>query len=458
MNWLSSVFRYGTIRDDLVIAIILLSVPIVLFNAYFGVLMWTWIAYFNPHRYAWGIAKFFFSPAMVIGIPTLLGTLFAPKNIRLFTRETVLLAGLWLWLAFTTFYISHIPEFVGHVADATAHLEDVSKILLMTFLTILLVTSKKKLRGLVLVILASFGVRALFAAVWFIRTGGQFQVLGPPGTFLEDNNDFALALNMTIPMFFFMARAEPKLWMRIGLRVLMVCVIFSVIGTYSRGGLVGLAVVTLAILAKSRQKIISLLLVAIALLCIVTFSTTAWKDRMSQFLQGNLDGSAYGRLVAWGGAWNLAMDYPITGGGFDVFTDEDVFPQYVPPSLRSFLYTKLHHLHSSHSIYFGMLGEQGFVGLGLFMALLVSSYASLRGLRSRAKTYRNLGWVVPYTHMFEVTLLAYMTSGATLGRAYFDFFYQVIACVILLKILAKRDLRVTMPERQPVEGLEAVAA
>jgi hypothetical protein len=43
--------------------------------------------------------------------------------------------------------------------------------------------------------------------------------------------------------------------------------------------------------------------------------------------------------------------------------------------------------------------------------------------------------------MFQVTLLAYMSNGATLGRAYFDFFYQVVACVIILKILVQRDRR-----------------
>src|SRR5271157_755162 len=447
-----------SIRDIAVIMIIFLAAPITLFSPYFGVLMWTWIAYFNPHRYAWGIAKFYFEPAFIIAIPTLVGTLFASKNIRIFNRETFLLAGLWFWLAFTTFYISHVHEFARHATDANVHLAQVSKILLMTFVTILLVTSKGKLRGLVFVILISFGFRALFAAVFFIRHGGQFTIWGPVGSFLEDNNDFGLALNMTIPMFFFMARAEPKRWMRFTLRVLIVCVIICVIGTYSRGGLVGLSVVTLMILAKSQQKIIGAVLVAIALLCLVMFSTTAWKNRMGGFMQGNLDASAYSRLAAWGGAWNLVKDYPLTGGGFDVFTDAAVFPQYAPQGARGALYGLNLRLHSSHSIYFQMLGEQGFVGLGLFLMLLVSSYASLQGMRKRAKTNRNLEWVVPYTHMFQVTLLAYMASGATLGRAYFDFFYQVIACVIILKILAKRDLELAMPELQPVDRLNAVAA
>jgi len=448
-----------SIRDAVVVAIILLAAPIALFNAYFGVLMWTWIAYFNPHRYAWGYALFRFQPAMIIAIPTLVGTLFAPKNVRLFTRETVLLAGLWLWMAFTTFYAFHTPEFSGHTNFAISHLEEVSKILLMTFLTILLVTSPRKFRTLVLVILASFGVRALFAAVFVFGTGGQYQVHGPVGSFLEDNNDFGLALNMTIPMFFFMARAEPKLWMRVGLRVMMVAVIVSVIGTYSRGGLVGLAVVTVMILAKSRHKILGLVLVYAALLCTLMFTTAAWKERMTEFLQGDIDGSAMSRLVAWSGGWNLALAYPITGGGFDVFTDHDVFPQYVSPSRRGALYGgQWGGMHGPHSIYFQMLGEHGFVGFGLFMTLLASSYASLRRLRKRARVYPNLEWVVPYADMFEVTLLAYMASGATLGKAYFDFFYQVIACVILLKILSRRDLRVSMPERQVEERLEAVAA
>ena len=445
-----------SIRDVIVVAIILLAAPVAMFSPYFGVLMWAWVAYFNPHRYAWGYATHGFQPALIIAIPTLIGTLIAPKNTRIMTRETMLLAGLWFWFAFTTGYIFFVPEFAGHTTEASLHLGEVSKIMLMTFVSILVVTSKNKLRLLVLFILGSFGFRAMFAAIFYIKTGGQYQIFGPTGSFLEDNNDFALALNMTIPMFYFMARAEPKLWMRVGLRLLMVCVIISVIGTYSRGGLVGLGVITLAIVAKSRQKVIGLILVSIAVLGVLTFTTEAWKGRMKGFMEGNLDESAYARLIAWGGGWNLAMQYPVTGGGFDVFTDEGLFPRFVPPNLRAALYGKIHKLHSSHSIYFQLLGEQGFVGLGLFIILLFSSLLTLRRLRKQARFRKEIEWVVPYTHMFEVSLLAYMANGATLGRGYFDFFYQIIACIILLQLLSQQDLLAPVPEQQEAEELEAV--
>jgi len=447
------------LRDILVIVIILLSVPVSLLNAYYGIVVWTWIAYFNPHRYVWGAARYgMFQPAMLIAIPTLLGTFFAPKNTRIWIRETVLLAALWVWITFTTLYISIVPEFSGHVQDAYTHLEEVSKILLMTFVTILLVSSKTKLRWMVLVILGSFGIKALFAAIFYLRTGGEFQIWGPEGSFLYDNNDFALAMNMTIPLFFYMAQAEQNRWVRIGLRGLMVAVAICVVGTYSRGGLLGLSAVTLTIVVKSRQKIIGLFLVFIAVMGILTLTTIAWKDRMSEFLQGNFDKSAYSRLVAWTGGLNLAVQHPLTGGGFDVYTDEAVFPHYVPSTARGYLYGKNIHLHSSHSIYFQMLGEHGFVGLGLFLLLLWSCFMNMGRLRRQAFVYTDLEWVIPYTNMFQVTLIAYMINGATLGRAYFDFFYQIVALVIVLRLLARRELTATLLEVEPEETLATVAA
>jgi probable O-glycosylation ligase (exosortase A-associated) len=446
-------------RDILVVGIILLSAPVALFNAYFGVLMWYWIAYFNPHRYAWGMARYgFFQPALIIAVPTLIGAIYAPKNGRLLMRETVLLASLWAWFAFTTVYISTVPEFSNHVTDANLHLLEVSKILLMTFITILLVTSRQKLRILVLVILASFGFKALFAAVFYLKTGGEFQIWGPEGSFIYDNNDFALAMNMAIPMFFYMARAESSFWMKIGLRALMVCAVVCVVGTYSRGGLVALTAITLGLVAKSRHKAISFVLVSIAVVAVIMFTTAKWHDRMTGFLQGNLDASANSRLVAWGGGWNLAMEYPITGGGFDVYIDNAIFPSFVPRNLRNRLYGLSGGLHSSHSVYFELLGEQGFVGLGLFVLLIVSCFQSLRKLRKQSRMYSELSWVEPYTHMFELTILAFLVNGITLGRAYFDFFYQIVALVVVVKILADRDLKASSLEVESVEDMEQVAA
>src|SRR5713226_3714472 len=201
-------------RDYIILAIILGSLPICLFWPYFGVLMWTWIAYFNPHRFTWGIA-YHFPVAEVIAIPTLAGLVITRKfNHRILYRETLLLGLLWVWFAITLLYASHVPLFAGHITEGTAQFVRVSKILLMTVATILLVTSKKELKYLYLVTSFSFGLLALKGALFGLRTGGQSRVWGPPDSFIGDNNDMALSLNMSLPMLFFMAQDEENRLLR----------------------------------------------------------------------------------------------------------------------------------------------------------------------------------------------------------------------------------------------------
>src|SRR5512140_2783942 len=128
-------------RDAIVLLIIFAAVPVCLFNPYFGAVMWTWIAYFNPHRYTWGFA-YNFPVAMVIAIPTLTGLMFARKlNKNIFTRETVLLLSLWAWYCITTFNVTQTSEFAGHADDAVTDLKIICKILLMAFVIILVTTS-----------------------------------------------------------------------------------------------------------------------------------------------------------------------------------------------------------------------------------------------------------------------------------------------------------------------------
>src|SRR5512146_1051387 len=167
--------------------------------------MWTWIAYFNPHRYAWTSTVYNFPVAMVVAVPTLAGMLFVRKfNRNIVTRESVLILALWVWMCVTLVYAFQVPLFSGHLQDGTSQLIEVTKILLMTFATMLLVNSNERLRQLVLVIALSLAARAVWTAIFGIRTGGEFRVYGPHDSFLEDNNDFALALNMILPLLYFL--------------------------------------------------------------------------------------------------------------------------------------------------------------------------------------------------------------------------------------------------------------
>ena len=205
-------------RDFIILAIILGSVPFCFQRPFFGVLMWTWIAYFSPHRYAWSSTVYYFPVAMVVAIPTLLGMLFARKmNRNILTRESGLILADWLWMGVTLVVAAQVPLFAGHISDGINTLLQITKILVMTFVTMLLVNSKSRLRQLVLVMAFSLGMRAVWVSIFGIQTGGEFRVYGPHDTFLADNNDFALGLNMMLPLLYFMISGEKKKWIRYGL-------------------------------------------------------------------------------------------------------------------------------------------------------------------------------------------------------------------------------------------------
>lgn len=438
-------------RDLVVLAIILGAAPICVFRPYFGILMWTWVAYFNPHRMTWGVA-YNFPVALLIGGATLAGLPFAKDtNRRIITFQTVLLFLMWCWFVVTTIHAASDPVLMHHIDASKFELIRISKILLMTFVAIWLVSSKEKLRYLFLVTAFSFGFFAIKGALFAWRTSGQFRVYGPPGSFIEDNNALGLAINMTLPIFYYLARTEPNKWVRRFMHAAFYCGILSVILTYSRGALLGLGIVLLCLSFKSRHKVLAGFLLVACAWSVLTFAPGKWMDRMGRFFHGNLDNSAELRLNAWHFAYVLATHYPVTGGGLQTFTHE-LYQRFTPELEYA----------GPHSIYFQTLGEHGFVGLGLFLLLLGTSLASLLKLRRRTKLRTSTEWMVPYTHMLEVSLFAYMISGAFLELAYFDFFYQIIASVILLKILyqhevavemeAGRDTAVATPEMEMAEA------
>jgi putative inorganic carbon (hco3(-)) transporter len=437
-------------RDVFLFIIIAISIPISFFRPYFGILMWTWITFFNPHRYTWGF-MYNFPIAAVIAVPTLVGCLFTSQiNKQFLKRETILLVALWIWFCITFLHAMQVPLFQGHIDDAKLEWIRIGKVLLITFTMILLVTSHERLKSLVMVTAMSFGLLAIKGAIFGVRTGGESRVWGPPDSFIADNNSFALAVNMSLPMLLFLARDEKRRSLKWLLYLAFACGVLSVVLTYSRGGLLGLAAVLFAISLKSRYKLVSGFLVAMAFIAVITFAPPQWMSRMTGMAHGDVDMSGHQRLVSWGTSWNFAMDYPITGGSFNALPDVEIFQRYQNEPLPGGFLSS-----GPHSIYFQTLEEQGFVGLALYLILVASCWASLLSLRRRAGRSPSTQWVVPYTHMIEVSLFGFLVSGAFLGLANFDLFYQLVAMVIILKMLYRTGAPVSDPilveESQPID-------
>jgi putative inorganic carbon (HCO3(-)) transporter len=300
----------------------------------------------------------------------------------------------------------------------------------MTFVAMMVVIDFNLLRWWYLVTAGCFGLLVLRAAFFGIITGGQFTVYGPPGSMVGDNNDFALAINMVLPTFWYLGGAEKVPLVRATLRFTALCGVISVILTYSRGGLLGLAAVLMAMGLKSRHKVAAAAGVVTIGLLVLELTPHAWIGRMATIRgAAQTDPSAMQRLRSWGFAARLAKDHPLMGGGFDTFTDN-----------LAVRYSVEGELHGPHSIYFQMLAEQGFTGLILYTTLLFSSVWACRNLNRRFKRDHSAPWIADYASMIQVGLIGYAVNGAFLGRAYFDLFFQLVATVIILQFLARCEL------------------
>jgi probable O-glycosylation ligase (exosortase A-associated) len=433
------------LRDILWAGILVGMLPFCFIQPWIGVLAWSWLAYMNPHRFSYGSAQYQMPSSMLVAVATLAGfVLTRDRKPFLWTRETILLCVMWAWFTVTTFF-AQFP------AEAWTEWNRVSKILLMGLLTIPLFQDRRKLRWLLLVIAFSLGFYGLKGAVFVVLTGGRYMVEGSPGrSFISANNSLALALNMCLPICLYLAKEEPRRWLRYLLYATFFASMLSVPFTYSRGGVIGLGTVLIVLYWQSRARAKILLLPAVLILAFVfsIFVPEKWVARMETMKTYDQDASANARLVSWGVAMKIAADHPIFGGGFTVF-NPTTFEHYVPG---------YHNYHDAHSIYFNLLGEHGYPGLVLFIIIVVFMLLSLRRARRETRGSPDLQWLGNYAMMLEASIVAYLVTGAFLSVAYFDLSYELFFIAVIVRHLAHQEATARAAKAQPADADTARAA
>lgn len=422
-------------RDLLVTAIVFGVLPFIFKRPWIGILLWSWLGYMNPHRQTWGFA-YDFPFAMIVALVTITAFVFSKDKKEMpWTRETVVLSLFILWMLITTF-------FAFYTDVAWMQWNKVWKIQLIIFLTAMLIKDRQQLHWMIWVIAASLGYYGVKGGIFTILTGGEHRVWGPAGTFIGGNNEIALALVMTIPLIRYLHLQADRQWVRWGLASAMVLCGVAAIGSQSRGALVAMTVMGFFLWIKSRKKIITGIYLAIAVAILASVMPQSWYDRMNTIETYQEDASALGRINAWHTAFNVAKDR-VVGGGYEMFR-APTFRQYAPEPYR---------VHDAHSIYFEVMGEHGFVGLGLF--LLVGIFAWLRAQQviRVCKTDPDRKWASDLAAMVQVSLIGYAAGGAFLGMAYFDLPYHLMIIALLTAkfsgVLDKESQHVGKSEDDP---------
>jgi probable O-glycosylation ligase (exosortase A-associated) len=348
-------------------------------------------------------------------------------------------------LAAFTLWTSIAALFAIHPEVAFPKWEEIIKILAMTFVTMCVVQSRERIHQLVWVIVVSIGFYGIKGGIFGIVTGGQYRVWGPEGTFIEDNNSLALALIVLLPLMQYLRVNTTINWVKLGLLGSMGLSIIAILASYSRGALVGITVMLGFLLLKTRRRAVTLLITVGVLVFGLAVLPDAWQARMGTIEHYEEDPSVRGRFDAWTFAYKLALDHPFVGGGQLIGTDDQLFKHYAPTAEAS---------RAAHSIYFEVLGETGFVGLGFFLLLLLASYLTARNIIRLTRDRPDLAWARSLAAMLQVSVVGYAITGAFLSLGFFDLYYALVALIASTRVVVGRELkRVPVAEAGPAKTL-----
>jgi probable O-glycosylation ligase (exosortase A-associated) len=409
-------------RDIALATLLFGSIPFILWRPTIGVFLWVWVSVMNPHRLTWTFA-YDFRWAYLIAVSTLAGMLISKEPRRLpVTPVTVVLLLMVLWMTVSTYFAIDFAQSFGMW-------ERVIKIVFMLFIALYLLHSKEQVQALIWIIAGSIAFYGIKGGLFTLRQGAESRVYGPAGSFIEENNAMALATIMTIPLLYYAFLRAAGHWARWGLVAAMVLCGFSVLGSHSRGGLIAIVVMLAFLWWKSHGKLVTSLILVLLVAVGFGFMPEKWMNRMRTIEAYEKDASAMARINAWQTAFNVAKDRPL-GGGFEL-ASPSVFARYAPDPRVP---------RAAHSIYFQVLGEHGFPGLGLFLLLWLLVWLDTSWIIRRSRDRTELAWASDLARMVQVSLLGYFVGGAFLSLAYYDVPYNLLVAVVLTRLLVEKEL------------------
>jgi len=406
----------------------------VFMRPFYGLVMFTWLAYMRAPDLCWGFARDIrFS--FIVAIVMFLG-FFIHGRKKFYVSE---LRNHLLLLLTVLVVLSVIVNFI---MDGMAYgkYEEFAKIVLIAIFTVAIVDEKWKIRVMVWTIALSLGFYGFKGGIFGFMGG---DILRGPGGLLQDNNDFSLAMVMNLPFLFYLAMEEKDKRVKWFLRITALLTVATVVATQSRGGFLALVMAYLFITARSRYKLLGLGGALVAGVIFLIFIPPEYVERLKT-ISDLKEASAASRIIAWKTAFVMIKANPFFGVGLGNFYYNYLAYCPIREQLAATGGLTPHVAHNSFLQIWAEAGTVAFIVLGL---VIVTTLWKLRKLKKQVRLRHGLGWVSNYANMFEVSLFAYLVGAVFLNRGQFDLMYQIVGLSVALGFLA-----VTAYDTEKAEG------
>ncbi|MCJ2180667.1 putative O-glycosylation ligase, exosortase A system-associated [Novosphingobium album (ex Hu et al. 2023)] len=349
-----------------------------------------------------------------------------------FTFRQGLMVLLLLYCGYTTLTAAY-PD------DAPEKWAWVWKALLFAIFLPLTLRTRLRIEAVALVMVLSASALIIDGGVKTVGGGGGYGTLR---IFVDSNSGLfegsiisAVAISI-IPVVVWLAKhgtVFPGDWrVRIFAAALIFACALIPVGTQARTGLVCLGVLCILYLRTARHRVLIAGTMALAAVVALPFLPHAFLARMNTIEHHQADQSASTRIAMWKWTWEYAKQHPFGGGFFAYQSARVKYDTYVAETSGSTTIVEATPIvevgRAYHSSYFEMLGEQGYPGLAIWLALQISGLVQMEFLRRRWKnrTGPDETWVAPLANALQLAQIVYLIGSLFVGIAFQPFIFMLI--------------------------------
>jgi probable O-glycosylation ligase (exosortase A-associated) len=224
--------------------------------------------------------------------------------------------------------------------------------------------------------------------------------------------------------------------------LIFACLLIPV-GTSTRTGLLCIGLLGVLMLRNVKRRLLYLGLVGALGVMAVPFLPTAFTERMGTIKSYQGDDSASTRVAVWKWTIDYARTHPF-GGGFEAYRGNQIAYEKVEVSgegnnatVKTTLTTDK--ARAYHSAYFEMLGEQGYVGLAMWLLLSIAGILRMEVLQHRyRKPAPGDEWIAPLAAALENAHIVYLLGACFIAIAFQPFIYMLVGAQIGLDTYCAR--------------------
>jgi probable O-glycosylation ligase (exosortase A-associated) len=252
------------------------------------------------------------------------------------------------------------------------------------------------------------------------------------GSFLADENDFAMAINTFIPIVFFMFMYYKKRWTKLICLGILVLFVAAVVASFSRGGWVGMMVAVAYCIWFSGRRLIGFFWAALAAMVFVAVAPSQYMGEI-ETISNTKEATADARLKMWAAGFRMFLDYPLVGvgpanGGVHM-------PEYV----RGIRNPDTKWGRTFHGLWAQLFAETGGIGVLLYLSMLFYVLTFLNRIRKRKRQHPAQAKMSYWAAGFFGAIITYLATATFLSAVYYPQIWTIYVLAISM-LWIQRDI------------------